>query len=195
MSHSGSGVALPRGLAQPADINDIDCLPEGTKPTRFRPFPRQVSTPSPGKLPRLNRRPSAFASAVRNAVEKAKYRSIERGWAFELTTSWMMDQLEAQQYRCALSRVPFRPRPPKGLTWIKDPYAPSLDRIDNSRGYTPDNVRVVLCAVNYALNEWGEGVLFTIAAGLRRKSRSAKGAVPCAHGGSVRFGRIQNGGA
>lgn len=37
--------------------------------------------------------------------------------------------------------------------------SPSLDRIDASRGYTIDNVRIVLHCVNAALGDWGESNL------------------------------------
>lgn len=36
---------------------------------------------------------------------------------------------------------------------------PSIDRIDSTKGYTYDNIRVVLNIVNYAMNVYGEDVL------------------------------------
>jgi len=42
------------------------------------------------------------------------------------------------------------------------PYGPSIDRIDSNKGYTKDNVRLVLVSVNIALNNFGEGVFETI---------------------------------
>lgn len=62
--------------------------------------------------------------------------------------------------KCELTGIPF------DLTkkdWARRPYAPSLDRIDSSGDYTIDNTRMVCCAINIALNEWGEGVYATIA--------------------------------
>lgn len=45
----------------------------------------------------------------------------------------------------------------------KGPYGPSIDRIVSSAGYTPDNVRVVCIAVNFALNSWGLDAFLPIA--------------------------------
>lgn len=44
-----------------------------------------------------------------------------------------------------------------------NPWAPSLDRRDSSKGYTPDNVQVVVAAYNYAKSEWSETVLLRLA--------------------------------
>lgn len=39
-----------------------------------------------------------------------------------------------------------------GEPWFK----PSIDRIDNAKGYTLDNVRIVCAVANFAMNVWGE---------------------------------------
>ncbi len=44
-----------------------------------------------------------------------------------------------------------------------NPWSPSLDRRDSSKGYTVDNVQVVVSAYNYAKSEWSEDVLLTLA--------------------------------
>lgn len=41
--------------------------------------------------------------------------------------------------------------------------------IGTRRGYTPDNIRLVCVAVNYALNAWGEDVLHRIVDGISEK--------------------------
>lgn len=41
----------------------------------------------------------------------------------------------------------------------KNPWAPSIDRIDNSRGYTPDNIRVVCWIFNLSKSTWDDAVV------------------------------------
>jgi hypothetical protein len=43
------------------------------------------------------------------------------------------------------------------------PFAPSLDRIDSNQPYSRRNCRLVLQAVNFALNAWGDDVFLAIA--------------------------------
>ena len=43
--------------------------------------------------------------------------------------------------------------------------APSLDRIDSNQPYSRRNCRLVLQAVNFALNAWGDDVFLAIAEG------------------------------
>jgi hypothetical protein len=49
---------------------------------------------------------------------------------------------------------------------VKRPWAPSVDRRDNSKGYEFDNCRLVCTAVNLALNEFGDETLIKIARAL-----------------------------
>ncbi|MGH1542169.1 MAG: hypothetical protein ACRBHB_17205 [Arenicella sp.] len=41
----------------------------------------------------------------------------------------------------------------------RDPFMPSLDRIDSSKCYSYNNVRLVCISVNLAMNTWGDWVL------------------------------------
>jgi hypothetical protein len=68
-----------------------------------------------------------------------------------------------------LTRIPFNLD--GGKTWD----SPSLDRINNAKGYTPENVRVVLYCVNVMANIWGENKIIEIAEAIMgaRRAKSA----------------------
>jgi hypothetical protein len=69
--------------------------------------------------------------------------------------------------RCELTGLLFKLTVMKGRS--KRPWAPSVDRIDCTKGYTAENCRLVCTAVNLAMNEWGEDTLRRIAKALTRK--------------------------
>lgn len=87
-------------------------------------------------------------------------RAKRNGWEFDLTTQWLEERAKKQLFRCAVTGVPFElktaSRRGRGK---RNPFAPSIDRIDCTRGYTKDNVRLVIFAVNIMLADWGDGVL------------------------------------
>jgi hypothetical protein len=102
-----------------------------------------------------------------SSTRNAKARSIE----FLLDASDVQRIAEKANGRCMVSGIPFSNGRSRHR---KDPWAPSIDRIENSLGYTPENCRLVCTAVNLAMNEWGENVLRRIAESMvktRRKSR------------------------
>lgn len=43
------------------------------------------------------------------------------------------------------------------------PFMPSIDRTNSAKGYTAGNCRLVCVAANFAMNEWGQGVLHKLA--------------------------------
>lgn len=69
-----------------------------------------------------------------------------------------------QDFKCALSGMPFDVAANLEKEFSRNPYMPSLDRIESRGGYTNENTRVVLSALNYAINEWGLDIYKTIAA-------------------------------
>jgi hypothetical protein len=50
--------------------------------------------------------------------------------------------------------------------------SPSIDRIDPSRGYEPDNIRIVCFAMNAAMGEWGEEPVWRMFKNWSRRSSS-----------------------
>lgn len=66
--------------------------------------------------------------------------------------------------RCEVSGMPFYTGEDS-----RHPQQPSIDRIDSSRGYEADNLRMVCLAVNYCMSHWGERVFYAIASAVVAK--------------------------
>jgi hypothetical protein len=82
---------------------------------------------------------------------QARLRATKYGREFTLPKGWMRAQYEAQSGKCAIT----------GRLMVKDrdrhaPWAPSIDRLDSAKGYTPDNCRLIGYIVNCAKNQFTE---------------------------------------
>ena len=95
----------------------------------------------------------------------ARQRALKSGIPFTITREWLDPKVAAG--RCEYTNLHLDLEPIKGLT--KNPFAPSLDRIDNSLGYTPENTRLVAAVLNYAKNEWNDTVLAMFCIAFLRK--------------------------
>lgn len=78
--------------------------------------------------------------------------ALRRGLSFELSRQDIPSLLQRSQWKCAVTKIGFSMDRYGGA---KAPFSPSIDRIDNSKGYTMDNTRIVCLIVNIAMNEWG----------------------------------------
>jgi len=86
----------------------------------------------------------------------AKGRANNKNIEFNLTYEWILDLYDKQGCVCSLTGIAFDFDNKPKVKRSYNPYSPSLDRIDTSKGYTQDNVRLVLTAINIALNDFGE---------------------------------------
>jgi len=90
----------------------------------------------------------------------ARSRSKKDKLPYDLNIEWLVEQWNKNEGRCLITGIPF------DLSRIgnqeRNPFGPSIDRIDNNRGYTKDNTRLVGVAVNLAINEWGEKIFTKI---------------------------------
>lgn len=88
----------------------------------------------------------------------AKHRDLARGRTSTITAKWVERKIAAGF--CAVT----------GLRFVMDapmhPFAPSLDRIDNSKGYIRGNVRVVVWAYNAAKGVYSDDHMLTFAKAL-----------------------------
>lgn len=92
-------------------------------------------------------------------IAAARTRSRNKGTYFALDGFAEELQRRIDAGRCEISGVDF------DLSPGRKPNSPSLDRINPSLGYTPENVRVICHALNAALGDWGESGLAPIIAG------------------------------
>jgi hypothetical protein len=92
-----------------------------------------------------------------------------RGISMNLTRADLLAMWVRSRGRCELTRIRF------DLTRVNEcrrrPYAPSIDRIVGADGYSVDNCRLVVVAVNLAMNEWGAEVFARIAREYLRASK------------------------
>lgn len=78
-----------------------------------------------------------------------------------LTEDQLLRVLAASKGCCQVSGIPFTFNNTSGCP--RNPWAPSLDRIDSTKPYRAGNVRVVCVAANTAMSDWGAGVLVKLA--------------------------------
>ena len=110
-----------------------------------------------------------------------KERAKQAGLCFSLTIEDLHSMLERQGYRCAVTGIDFEFGSRDRSHFRADPWRPSVDRIDPASGYVTENCRIVCVAVNLALNQWGDEILYRIAKGIveKRKTASEKRKTRC----------------
>ncbi len=81
-------------------------------------------------------------------LRSARRRAERAGVPFTLTKVWLEKRLAAGQ--CEVTGIFFQ-----SASFGVSPYSPSVDRIKPALGYTPENCRLVLFALNTALGNWG----------------------------------------
>ena len=89
-------------------------------------------------------------------IANIKNRVKSKGWVCEINAGFIQELFEKQGGKCALTKIPFTFNYTKHKSHQKDPFSPSIDRINPKIGYTKDNVRLVCMIVNLALNEFGD---------------------------------------
>lgn len=97
-----------------------------------------------------------IAGFARSQLARSRANAKGRGGREHALKVEDIDSMLARcNWRCSVTGTPF------SLLRVgkSRPYAPSIDRRDNSIGYTRENCRLVCVAANIAMNTWGEVVL------------------------------------
>ncbi len=103
-----------------------------------------------------------IAARARYVCTRAKKRAKMQGVPFDLTPQWV--EVKLRRGFCEVTDIPFSLRVGRD-----NPYGPSLDRKRAGGGYTQENCRLVLSAVNAALMDWGLKAFAPIAAAIAQR--------------------------
>lgn len=140
-------------------------LPDPSSPLFDSAYAEKLAQSEAANIAQLTRAIDGYRRHwAKRLWEMARYRANRP--CCTITSDEVLALFERQEDRCALSGLRFRYRQDKEG---RDPMAPSLDRIDSRDGYTIENCRVVLLAVNIGLNEWGDDVFLKICKAVARK--------------------------
>ena len=90
-------------------------------------------------------------------VVRATWKNAKRWQGQPFTNDDLRALWHACSGRCMLTGLPFKDIQ-IGTGRARKPHSPSLDRSDPTLPYTRENCRLVLQAVNFALNAWGDEV-------------------------------------
>lgn len=102
----------------------------------------------------LKQRESRAANRSRFLYYSAKKTAKIRGVEFDLTRDWFENRISAGV--CEMSGMPFN------FVVKRGPDSPSVDRIMPGGPYTQANCRLVLWALNRALNNYGEDYMINV---------------------------------
>lgn len=96
---------------------------------------------------------------ARSLLNSARIRAAKKNIDFAIPPEWVENRLARGV--CEITGLPFVFSTDK--KGFRNPFAPSLDRRDNSQGYTEENCRVILWALNMGFADWGEDIYSRIA--------------------------------
>lgn len=101
---------------------------------------------------------------LNNARARAKRNNID----CTISQEWIIERLE--RGRCEMTDLPLVIEINGGKGHKNNSFAPSLDKIDTTKGYTPDNVRLVCWIYNRARGAFPDSDLLTMAKALVDKN-------------------------
>lgn len=108
---------------------------------------------------------------IRNLMKDVRSRSQKYQYEIDIDSDWLIKRFDENEGKCEISDIPF-------VLKGRSPFSISIDRIDATKGYTKDNVRLVCLMINFALNNFGDTVFFQMCEAVTNKQKT-KGSIKC----------------
>lgn len=145
-------------------LSEFDTWQTKSGEVRYRALCRSCNNKN--MLDWQRRRRESVDGWAANVIKSAKARAKVKGLEFSLTTEWFVERIKNGY--CEVTNLPFDTNRDDRRVSARNPWAPSLDRIDNSKGYTPENVQVVVWMYNQFKGEWTHDELMVMVRALAK---------------------------
>jgi hypothetical protein len=96
--------------------------------------------------------------ALKNRVNAHEKKG--RKMAFNLTPKYIQDKFNACEGKCAITGLPFIME--LGTKGNRNPFRPSVDRINSKKGYVKGNIQIILAIVNTMKMDYTDDVLHPV---------------------------------
>ena len=106
-----------------------------------------------------------FSGTITSLFNGAKCRAKNNSLAIDLDRKWIEEHL--QSMKCEATGVDLTLD--KNDCFCHSPFRPSIDRIDNTKGYLKENCRIVCVIFNKAKSDYSEIDVIKMAKGLVKK--------------------------
>jgi len=100
-----------------------------------------------GSLEYYERTKDTFRFRAYRIWNNARQRAKRGGYEFSITREWVEERL--MEGTCEVTGIPFDMTVGSG-SGNGNPFSPSIDKIDSSKGYTPENTQMVIWLYNTA---------------------------------------------
>jgi len=110
------------------------------------------------------------SNLIKSMLNNARGRATKKGLLFNLDLKYLNELWRKCDKRCELSNIPFEMK----VYNKPHPFRPSIDKIDNTKGYIKGNVRIILWGLNRAINDMGLEIYCKIAGGVLNNEAAVK---------------------